>query len=217
MAKRPPKPIAPARPLARRSARNEPFSKIYIYSEGKLTEPEYIINFYRDLCSKKRVILAPIVRAAGVPLTIVEACVAKRAELRRASRVDSFEKKSEIWAVFDVDEHPRLFDAIALAQGNGINCAISNPCVEVWGLMHFGLYEKPSTRAEAQSELAKVMTGYHHDHSPQLPWDLCKGRVNDAITNSFKAKERREAEGSKFPSCNPSTTFQELLIALQRQ
>ena len=203
--------------MGRRPAKVEPLCKIYIYTEGKLTEPEYINKFYLELCKKKRVILAPIVRAAGVPLTMVTACVEKLGELRRASRKDPFEKKSVVWAVFDVDEHPNLKEAIELANKNGVRFAISNPCIEVWGLLHLSLFEKPSNRFQAQSELARVMPGYHHDDSPVFPWDKCKDFVNVAIENSEKAIKRREAEGAKFPMCNPTTNFHELLIELRRE
>lgn len=213
--KKSPKPIAPSRPLKRRPAKNSPLPKVYIYTEGKLTEPEYINKFYLELCKKKRVILAPIVRAAGVPFTMVTACVAKVEELRREARRDPFLKNSVVWAVFDVDVHPRLAEAIALAERNGVRCAVSNPCIEVWGLMHSSIFERPSSRFDAQAELARVMPGYHHDDSPIFPWDRCKDFVDVAIENSIKAKLRREAEGGRFPACNPTTTFYELLIALR--
>lgn len=43
----------------------------------------------------------------------------------------------EYWCVFDVDVHPRLDGALALAASNGIRVALSNPCIELWLIIHF--------------------------------------------------------------------------------
>ena len=42
-----------------------------------------------------------------------------------------------VWCVFDVDEHPQIADARQMARANGIELAISNPCFELWLLLHF--------------------------------------------------------------------------------
>ena len=214
MAKKPPKPIAPSQPLSRKRSTREPLTVFYIYTEGKVAEPEYISSFYRDLCEKRAVILDPIKKAAGVPRTIVEACVKRKDELHREAKRNSFDRNYELWAVFDIDNHPNVDEAIALAQAHGIRCIISNPCVEVWRLMHRGVYERPSTRQEAQAELAKVLPDYHHDDNPIFPWRTCKDLVDAAKSNSIKALLRRTEEGQKFPKGNPSTNFQDLLAAL---
>lgn len=215
MAKRSPQPIGPKRSLSRKGANISPLPVLYIFSEGKVTEPDYINSFYRDCCKVRRVALGPIVKAAGVPMTLVEKCVAKKAELAREARVDPLEKNSLIWAVFDVDEHPRLDEALAFAHKNGINCAVSNPCIEVWGLMHLSPYERPSTRHQAQAELAKVMPGYHHDDSPIFPWAICRNNVDIAIKNSTTVMHRRTEEGVHFPRGNPTSSFHDLLIAIR--
>jgi hypothetical protein len=218
MSKKPPKPISPLRKsLAREKPKFAPLSIYYIFSEGKITEPEYINNFYRELCKNRKIILAPVTKAAGVPMTIVEACVAKKIELCRAAKRDSFEKNFVLWAIFDIDAHPKIDEAIVLAKANGIRCIISNPCVEVWGLMHTSLYERPLTRHEAQNELTRAMPGYHHDRSPIFPWELCKKNIDLAINNSAKALDRRTYEHKIFPNGNPSTNFHELLIALRAE
>lgn len=216
MARKAPKPIAPTKTsLARNKPKVAPRTIFYIYSEGKLTEPDYITNFYQSICDRKKVVLAPIVKAAGVPLTLVKNCVEKKAELSRAAKRNSFEKNNVLWAVFDVDIHPNLDEAIALAEANEIKYIISNPCIEVWGLMHLNVFERPSTRHEAQALLSKAMPGYHHDDCPILPWKLCKDNVGKAINNSIKGLERRAEEGKKFPLGNPSTNFHELLTSMR--
>lgn len=217
MAKKRPKAFEPERPLARRPGKQNPLPGIYIFSEGEITEPEYITNYFREKGDRRKVALLPIQRGAGSPLTIVEACAAKLKELKQASKTDSFEKFSAIWAVFDIDAHPKIEDAIRLAHETGVRCAISNPCIEVWGLMHFGVYERPGSRHEVQDALAKAMPGYHHDKSPIFRWDVCKNKAIDAVLNSESALHRREKEGQPHPKGNPTTNFQHLLLELSGQ
>lgn len=75
----------------------------------------------------------------GVPRTLVERAVALKRESARESRRerDSFKAVDEIWCVFDTDSHPNLHDAIQQATAHAINLAISNPCFELWILLHF--------------------------------------------------------------------------------
>lgn len=45
----------------------------------------------------------------------------------------------ECWCVFDVEwprHHPHLAQAIRLAEDHGIRLAISNPCFELWLILH---------------------------------------------------------------------------------
>ncbi|MFT7647504.1 MAG: hypothetical protein ACI8Y4_002253 [Candidatus Poriferisodalaceae bacterium] len=42
----------------------------------------------------------------------------------------------EIWCVFDTDEHPNLEQAVAEAADSNIRTARSNPCFELWLVLH---------------------------------------------------------------------------------
>jgi hypothetical protein len=39
--------------------------------------------------------------------------------------------------MFDRDEHPNFARAIDLADRHGIKLAMSNPCLELWFILHF--------------------------------------------------------------------------------
>lgn len=43
----------------------------------------------------------------------------------------------EIWCVFDVDQFPDVAEAVETAAQHGIRVAVSNPCFELWLLLHF--------------------------------------------------------------------------------
>jgi len=66
--------------------------------------------------------------------------------------------------VFDVGEHPKLPEALDLARRHEIAVAISNPCIELWFLLHFerqmafiGRWDA-QRRAEATLGCSKVLT-----------------------------------------------------------
>jgi hypothetical protein len=67
---------------------------------------------------------------AGVPLTVVGRARDRRDMAERAaSRAgDEFLRYDEVWCVFDVDEHPHVADARAIAMAAGLRLAMSNPC-----------------------------------------------------------------------------------------
>lgn len=217
MGKRTPLSIIPERPLARRKPSKQPLPVVYIFCEGKITEPNYINSFFRDLCKENRKVIPKIERAAGVPYTLIEKCVEKKRELSVSGRRDSLQKNSSVWAVFDVDIHPKLREAIQLAQTNNIPFSVSNPCIEIWGMMHLGIYERPGSRHDAQAALENAMPPYNHGKSPIIPWDHCVDNVKKAVLNSHNSLLRREKDFGGRIGANPSTNFHELLGFLSEE
>lgn len=200
--------------LKRRAATRQPRRIFYIYCEGSVTEPDYINSYFKTFCDPTKIALQ-VYGGAGTPLTIVEKCVQVRRNLR-SRRKYTIESGDEIWAVFDVDEHPKITDARALARANSIALAISNPCIELWGLLHFAAEDAPMSRQQAQKKLSMVMKGYHHDSHPGFPWECCLEHINDAVGNAEAGRRRREEEGSEFPNDVPSTSFDKLISSLRK-
>jgi len=85
---------------------------------------------------------------AGVPKTMVESAVAEKNQY------------DEVWCVFDVDSHPHLAEAKQQAFANGISVALSNPCFELFLLLHYQYYSRPCTRQEIRRDLKKHLPAY---------------------------------------------------------
>lgn len=198
--------------LNRRPATRQPNKRIHVLCEGLVTEPEYLNMFFRSLETKTAVI-GELRGGVGVPKTIVEECVALKHKVAYESRRAGFKGLDEVWAVFDVDSHD-LSEAIPLARKHSIKCAISNPCIEVWGLFHDKEVARAFDRHEAQRELSKIMPNYHHEKSPGFNWNWCRERYLEASSNAAKARVNRERERSPFPKDVPSSNFERLLAAL---
>ncbi len=79
------------------------------------------------------------IEPGGTPKTLVERAVEIKTTAEKAARSGKDEnlKYDSVWCVFDVDEHPYLAEAQQQARDNGISVAVSNPCFELWALLHF--------------------------------------------------------------------------------
>jgi hypothetical protein len=124
--------------LKRRRHRREPRRRFIIYCEGLNTEPAYFAALRRVF--RDALIDIATVPAAGVPLTLAKSATDRARELglARGSRKaqNLFEKNDQIWAVFDRDVHPHHQEAVALCEGVGVGVGRSNPCFELWLILH---------------------------------------------------------------------------------
>lgn len=100
---------------------------VRVLTEGEVTEPAYL----RVMASET--VRLDIGRTGGfVPMSLVRRA-RKEAKANRRARGEGFD---EIWCVFDRDEHPNLEQAMREARDSGVCTALSNPCFEVWLLLH---------------------------------------------------------------------------------
>ena len=104
------------------------------------------------------------VPGVGVPMTVAEKAVEEAKSLRRGRRRDSFEEGDRVWAVFDRDEHPRFDKAVALCEGYDVGVARSDPCFELWLILHEQDYNRSCDRHEVQRELERLRPEYDRGH-----------------------------------------------------
>lgn len=195
--------------LKRRPAKREPKRRFVIFCEGAKTEPAYF-NALRQYCSSALIEVKPLA-AQGVPDTLTKNAVAEAKSLRRKG-ADSFEQLDEIWAVFDRDEHPKFDEAVQRCESNRVRVGRSNPCFELWLILHHEDYDKPDGRHAVQAHCERVCEGYDK-HSSKTP--DCSGllaHVEAAIKRAEDQLARRKNEDNEF-GC-PSTTIGSLVQAI---
>lgn len=201
--------------LKRRGPRREPKRRFTLFCEGRNTEPAYFKAIKRAYPSTQ--IYVRIERGVGVPHSVAEKAVAfaKSEGLARNSRRkrDSFEEGDEVWAVFDRDEHPRFQETVAFCDQHGIKVARSNPCFEVWLILHEQDYNQPNTRHQVQKVLQNLRPDYDKKGSKILDFDDLVTRVQDAEQRGEEQLKRREQGGE--PYGNPSTTVGRLCRAIR--
>ncbi len=196
------------RQLRRRVSNDAARRQFLVFVEGTVTEPRYITDWHRRHRENAIVTIEPV---ATAPLQSVHRAVeAKRVDARQARR-DKGRPYDEIWCVFDVDAHPDLRTAEDLARRHGINLAVSNPCIELWFVLHFREQTGHIDRAAAQALSAellgcgKTLT----DEALAALWE----QTSAARDRAHRLDVKHKGDGSPHGS-NPSSGLWKLLDAL---
>ena len=201
--------------LKRRKPSLEPKRRFILFCEGENTETEYFKAISR-ICSST-LIAVETHGGVGVPYTIAEKAVerAKALGLTPKSRrkKDSYEKRDQVWAIFDRDVHPRFKEAVMKCKEQNVGVARSNPCFELWLILHQRDYDKPNDRHAMQKALAKLRQEYDPDGSKTPDCDDLVKRVEEAERRAERGLRNRETGGA--PYSNPSTTVGRLTHAIR--
>ena len=193
--------------LGRRGPIRDPRAKIIVICEGALTEPIY----FRALAKHYRTLI-DVEGAAGVPMSVVNRAI-ELLPRRSRSRKDNFEKNDKVWAVLDRDEHPQYIEATNKAKSAGIDVGYSDPCFELWLVLHFRDWDSPVDRHKIQAELRKLVPEYDPGKSKTVDFDTIRGEVQEAEKRAKRLEGNRAAE--RDPYGNPSTSVFELTAQIR--
>src|SRR5262249_31336287 len=112
---------------------------------------------------------------------------------------DSNLEYDSVWCVFDVDDHPLLDEAAEMAKKNDIKIALSNPCFELWLLLH--LREQPGMKNRKQ--LRKILKKHVQDYDKDVNLRVYIGGYDTAVERARKLDELAVSMGK--PGMNPTT------------
>jgi len=190
--------------LARRQPRFDPRPRVLILCEGEKTEPTYFSHWKISL--RSRLIHIEVDPTGAVPKTVVEKAIARKEQsvADAVSRRDDNLKYDEVWCVFDVDEHPNVPEALQQAQDNGIGVALSNPCFELWLLLHFENQYAHIERASARITCAKHLPGYNKAITERMFEALAVGYQK--ALERMNALQKQHQRALRRSNHNPSST-----------
>ena len=191
--------------LRRRRPVRQPYPRILIVCEASKTEPTYFNDLKR---AERRQVELKIV-PAGSPKTVVETAVEMLRDARRQARRDPFLGYDQVWCVFDIDEHPLVSDAMQQARDNKIELAISNPCFELWALLHFQDQQAHIERDRLREISQNHMTGY----DKVLPFPVLFPNIEDAIRRAEELDRLQQLRDT--PGANPSTGVYRLVRSIR--
>jgi hypothetical protein len=186
------------RRVGRRPPFRDPKPRILIVSEGDVTEPEYFRGF-ANACRNPRVTVE-IAPEHGVPRTVVEAARDRKREAENQAEREKDDNLAydSVWSVFDIDDHPRIGEAKDMARDNNIRLAISNPCFELWLLLHFrenpGMQHRANTREKLKEHLP--------DYDKHIDYASCCEGYEQAVMRARRMDEA--AESASEPHRNPT-------------
>jgi hypothetical protein len=200
------------RSLRRKVAVRRPRKTLVVFREGEKTEPQYLQAlklqpFVKDIAAVELRVEAG--HGGAVPQTLVSLAIEART---RAAAEDG--EIDEFWCVFDVEwprNHPRLAEAIVQANAGGIQLAISNPCFELWLILHFQRRGGWLDSAEAVRLRSQL------DGSPDKSLDPARYMpyVDDATGRAADLDARHERDGTTFPQDNPSSGMHRLIASVR--
>ncbi len=194
--------MARNRSLRRPPKHRLPKRLFLIFCEGKRTEPQYIkglgqVPEIRTIASLERG------KSNSDPASLVRQAI--------KARNSPYYNTHEIWCLFDVEwpARPNLLETVRFARSKGIQCAVSNPCFELWLILHFKDLHKSLTVDRA------VELRQEHDKSVDKSVDpeLYMDRRDQAATRARRLDAKHTEEERSFPKDNPSSGMYKLLDA----
>ncbi len=180
---------------------------ILVVCEG-VTEIEYLSGFVKD-CLNPRVRIE--LYKIGTPKTIVEWAIEKRAAVdQMAGRYDDDNLKyDDVWCVYDMDDHPLVTDAWQQARDNQLKVAFSNPCFELWLLLHFR--EQPG--CQHRDDLRPLLKEFVPNYDKHVEFEMYAKGYNSAVKRAEHLDE--EAELDREPGRNPTTGVWKLTSSIR--
>lgn len=201
MSRRPPR---PPRRLERASPGRAP-RQIAVFAEGEKTEPGYLTHWYRAYRDRVQVDIRGGLRD---PVTTVEEAIAQKHREAREARRGRGRASDEYWCVIDDDGRSSVAPAVEKAEANGIQVAVSNPCVEVWFILHFRdqAAELESKRAQAISKELLMCDKILHEQA----LDELMERFPEARARALRLDAKHLGDG-RAPRSNPSSGMWRLI------
>lgn len=181
------------RQLNRRPPTRKVAQKILIACEGSKTEPIYFESIRNDLRLPTLKIIVLRHQSKTDPRSIIERLIEERQQMKDNQE---WSKDDNAWAVFDGDEHiekslDKWNSAISRANKQNINLAITNPCFELWYLIHYQDNLAQITREKIIKALGKHINNY--DKSMCLYPEPLKPLTEKAIQRANKIAKQIEA------------------------
>ena len=211
-----------ARAQGRGPSAQTPKRALYLFMEGEVTEREYLEGVYDP--GKVQLHFKFM---GGAPKTVVERALGSlrptarsgsKKEAKRKGQAPSSSKAappSQTWCVFDRDDHAHVPQALQEARAGGLRVAYSNPCFELWLLLHFQPNPGAHHRHHLQRELARLMPGYDPDDHKHLDFSRLAGGVEDAIKRAEQMLTQAQALQGFDHEHNPQTSVHELVRELR--
>ena len=122
-----------------------------------------------------------------------------RALIRAKREGDDNLAFDSVWCVYDVDDHPHVHEAREMAVANGIELAISNPCFELWLLLHF----RDSPGMQQRDTLGTMLKQYDPDYDKHVVYAMFSAGYEEAVARARRMDQFAEECGDA--GCNPTT------------
>lgn len=189
------------RRLVRKQPRKDSFC---IFTEGE-TEALYFNAFHLSSARIRCIGLG----GGNAPYLAKEAVCKKKTEQYR-----NFDK---YYLVFDCDANSadEIREVIQIAKKHRMEWIFSNPCFELWFLLHYALHETETDAHSLKGRLLCQHIDQYHETMPGIYERLLELQPN-AFRNAQKLLENWENWQNRLHQANPSTNVSELVEHMNR-
>ncbi|WP_130798377.1 RloB family protein [Streptomyces otsuchiensis] len=202
--------------LGRAGRRSPEKRRVLVYCEDECAGRQYFLGLRAEL--RYHPVQIAIGDGCGEPLGLVRDAIAhrKRAPTSPADRRSGYD---EVWCVIDVESppHARLHEALALARGENIRVALTNPCFDLWILLHFSdvtahvLPQAIQKRIETETACGFTARRKH------LRFEALEGRHDGAAERAQSIRARAESVGRAGPLLANPWVEVDLMVAEPRR
>ncbi|MFJ8858611.1 RloB family protein [Streptomyces sp. NPDC102451] len=200
------------KPLKRAKGVRQEQRRYLIYCEGECTEVQY----FQGLKAELRALPVAICVGGehGEPMSVVRAAIEhkKRAPYSSEDRRTEYD---EVWCVIDVEAptpHDGLDEALARARREGVGVALTNPCFELWILLHFMDVSGYRTSKGAQKALEELGIGGYTASRKHVDYESLRERFPAAAERAHRLRQRGTEPGH---TNNPWTDVDQLVGQLK--
>ncbi|MBT2411754.1 RloB domain-containing protein [Streptomyces sp. ISL-12] len=169
---------------------------ILVVCGARNTEPIYVRGLLKAV--DNRAVEVQIKVCPRDPVSVV-----RHAAGERARTGDHY---AHTWCVLDVDDFAHLDEALRLARVENIEIALSNPCFELWLLLHFTDHRAP---VDGYRQAVRHLVPHHSGYSKaaeRFSFTPYRNTWPDAVERA-----RRLAEAGEEHKQNPSTGMWRLI------
>lgn len=196
-------------------------ARVLIVCEGEKTEPYYFNSLIHNL-SLSPAQVKVYGECGSAPKSVVQFGTKK---------LESDSEFDQIYFVFDKDSHDSYDSALNSVTGlqkrrkyrnKSISSITSNPCFEIWFLMHFEPFSQPITGGGGKSPCENVIkilerkTNFkNYQKGNQDSFNLLSSRLGIAKLNSEQVLKQSITAGTPKHYGNPTTLVHKLVSALE--
>ena len=181
---------------------------ILLVCEGEKTEPNYFWRLLREDKVAQR--FQPRVIAAKGRSRELAVRKAKAAKKQREQQGDPYD---EVWVVVDVEKRqdPEAWKALrADAERHQIGLRLSNPCFEVWFLLHLDwggalLLNGDQACAELDKRWRAADLGNAYEKGDPSHYDKLRSLTDKAISKAKSILKRQHVGKDDIVECNSAT------------
>ncbi|WP_459738334.1 RloB family protein [Streptomyces sp. E-15] len=176
--------------LRRRPAHRDPLPPVLVVCGAKNTEPAYLRGLLASV--DNRAVAVKIKVCDQDPVSVVRHTVTERDK--------AGDHYHQAWCVLDVDEFAHLGEALRLADDEGVEVALSNPCFELWLLLH---HRDHRAEVFGYQQAKRHLLAYHPGYSKAVR-EFDFGRYRGGWPHAVERAKKLAKKGEEAKT-NPSS------------